>query len=346
MPHRPVRGDVGILDPCREHRPHPADVLRRSGDRKPGVLERPQPREQVGERRGVEAGSDLAAVDELALDPLPERQRPEPTRRRRRGVARDHEVVRELRLALRPGLRPSALVGRRGALRDHALEPHPRHLRVEVLAPAPHVIAELHARPPARPGEEPRQQLLAPDQRHGREVPAVQPHQIEGEEDELAPRPARQRVLQQREAAHAVLVLHHDLAVDHRLAAGQRAERIGQIAVPVRPVEPAAGDQPHRAVVDERQRAIAVELDLVQPLVAGRRRLDRAGELRRDRLRPRSLHRPRERSRSQPPRLRRRFRGRRAAAPPVPRSAAPISRSPAARPGCRAPGPSPRSSAP
>jgi hypothetical protein len=45
----------------------------------------------------------------------------------------------------------------------------------------------------------------------------------------------------------------------------------------VRPVQPGARQQPHGAAVEARMHPIAVELDLVQPLVALRRRVDEAG---------------------------------------------------------------------
>ena len=107
--------------------------------------------------------------------------------------------------------------------------------------------------------------------------------------------------------AHAGRIQHHDLAVDHRVPAGQRRERRPEIPVAMRPVEPAPGDQPRRPALDMRHRPVAVELDLVQPVVALRRRVDRARELRLHALRQRRPHRPRQRPRPQPhrPRTRR-----------------------------------------
>jgi hypothetical protein len=76
--------------------------------------------------------------------------------------------------------------------------------------------------------------------------------------------PLRQRFLQRGKAADPVLVLDDDLAVDRRLA-GECLEGCSQIAVPVQPVVTVTGQQAHRAVLEARERAIAVELDLVQP---------------------------------------------------------------------------------
>ena len=168
MPHRPVRGQVGILHLDRQHRPHPAHILRRPRDRQLPVLQRPQPRQQIGQRRGIEPGPHLPAIDQLPVHPLPERQRAQSSRRRRRRVAHDHEVPVELRLALHPGLRPPRVIDRRRPLRDHPLQPHPRHLLVEP-RPAPlHMVGELDRRPPRRPRQQLPQQPLPLHQRHRR----------------------------------------------------------------------------------------------------------------------------------------------------------------------------------
>ena len=53
----------------------------------------------------------------------------------------------------------------------------------------------------------------------------------------------------------------------------------------MRPVEACTGQQFHRAAVEPRMHAVAVELDFVKPLVAFRRRVDELGQLRRDPLR-------------------------------------------------------------
>ena len=91
---RIVGGAVGVVDVRRQHRPHRDDVLRRA-------VERSRARSRSGssrasrsrERRRVEAGADLAAIVQLAIDPLAERQRAEPLGRLRRGVAGDDEVA-------------------------------------------------------------------------------------------------------------------------------------------------------------------------------------------------------------------------------------------------------------
>jgi hypothetical protein len=51
------------------------------------------------------------------------------------------------------------------------------------------------------------------------------------------------------------------------------------------PVEPGAGEERYRAAIESRMHPVAVEFDLVQPLIAFRRRVDEPSELRRDPIR-------------------------------------------------------------
>ena len=196
-----VGGEVGILDPRREHRAHPADVLRRPGEHQLRVLERRQPGVEVprvSPRRTRSRPCRGSAARRPPTRRAPARRAPGC---RRDGEAGDDEIAGQLRLGLGPGLRPARLVRRRGALRDDAFEPQLRDLLVERLPAAGDMVAELDGRPPGRPRQQLAQQLLAPLERHRAEVPAVEPHEVEGVEQELASRPARQRVLQQREPA-------------------------------------------------------------------------------------------------------------------------------------------------
>ena len=56
----------------------------------------------------------------------------------------------------------------------------------------------------------------------------------------------------------------------------------------MRPVEPGACEQLHRAAIEARMHAVAVEFDFVQPLIAVRRRVDELGKLRQYPLRQRT----------------------------------------------------------
>jgi hypothetical protein len=56
-------------------------------------------------------------------------------------------------------------------------------------------------------------------------------------------------------------------AVEIGLAGGERRYSRGDRRIFVRPVEPGAREQPHRAAIEARMHAVAVKLDFVQPLV-------------------------------------------------------------------------------
>ena len=69
-----------------------------------------------------------------------------------------------------------------------------------------------------------------------------------------------------------LVVADDRLAVDQRGAARQVGQRPDDGLELVGPVEPRAGEDLGATAADRRQRAVAVELDLVQPVVAGGRR--------------------------------------------------------------------------
>ncbi len=131
-------------------------------------------------------------------------------------------------------------------------------------------------------GEQPGKRLLASFQRHVAQIVSVEVEEIEGEVDEAARRLVGQGLLQCGEVADALVVEHHDLAVDDRLAAGQGTEALGEVGVSRGPVEAAAGRHPYAVAGDERDRTVAVELDFVQPAVALRGIRCAARELRRE----------------------------------------------------------------
>ena len=72
-----------------------------------------------------------------------------------------------------------------------------------------------------------------------------------------------------------------------RLTRVVRRHGFGDRGIFVRPVEPGAGEQGDRAMVEARMQPVAVELDFREPAVAVGRRVDQLRELRRDPLRQR-----------------------------------------------------------
>src|SRR5262245_49275914 len=71
------------------------------------------------------------------------------------------------------------------------------------------------------------------------------------------------------------------LAVQNRLSQAQRSQRLGNGRKLVCPIIAAPRYQTDFIPVDERQQAIAVEFELMQPVVATRRFGDERGKLRR-----------------------------------------------------------------
>ena len=67
----------------------------------------------------------------------------------------------------------------------------------------------------------------------------------------------------------AVLVERSNLAVKNGVVIGKRRAGLGYRRKSLGPIEPVAGLQRYRATVDPGLNAIAVELDLMDPVVAG-----------------------------------------------------------------------------
>ncbi len=122
------------------------------------------------------------------------------------------------------------------------------------------------------------QDLLAVFEPHVPEVPAVEVKEVEGEIDDR--RPSLGTTLQGLEARRPVRQHRGDLAVEERGSRRQAADGTGDLRELLCPVLPVAGDEAHLPLFESRHDAIAVVLDLVEPVVAVRRRLDhhRAGQ--------------------------------------------------------------------
>ncbi|MCY1236905.1 hypothetical protein D9M72_495800 [compost metagenome] len=144
---------------------------------------------------------------QLALLPLTESERSKAFGRLASGVSGDHEITELERLRLGPGLRATTPIGCRGTLRNDPLQPQFRGLVVKPMPIAFDMVAELDGRTTGNlPLEQLRQQRLAPFQRNLGQVPPVEMEDIESIEDELAVDTGRKRVLQEREAADALVI--------------------------------------------------------------------------------------------------------------------------------------------
>src|SRR5690606_1796242 len=98
----------------------------------------------------------------------------------------------------------------------------------------------------------------------------VEVEQVEGVEYHAAGFAPGEVGLKRGEIRGAGRPFDHQFAVDDRLLRWKAGQRLGErITELVGPVEAAAGVEPDLAVVQMRLQAVAVELDLVQPALAG-----------------------------------------------------------------------------
>jgi len=120
--------------------------------------------------------------------------------------------------------------------------------------------------PRKAPTQQARQCSFARFERFAPQILAVEFQQVEGEQEHAA---IVALVAQPLEHGEAVLVAGDRLDVDQ---AGARLEPVHGLddgGIAVRPVVPVAGEQPHAAAVSAHHEAVAVVLDLVNPVCTG-----------------------------------------------------------------------------
>ena len=88
-------------------------------------------------------------------------------------------------------------------------------------------------------------------------------------------------ILQGGEGRDAIAPKDRNLAVEIGGLDGQRGQRRGDRSEPGRPIEAGAGQQPNLAALDPGGRAVAVELDLMDPSAALGWPVEEGGEFRR-----------------------------------------------------------------
>src|SRR5207244_682013 len=166
------------------------------------------------------------------------------------------------------------------ALRPVPLEPQAAGAREELPTVANDVlrVAEAARRFRAEQVGEPRLPLL---ERQRGDVLAVDVEEVGPEVGELSVARAG-RVLQGLKARAAVRQQHRHLAVEERAPDGELAGCRRHLREVVRPVLAVPADERDRPPVDAAADAVAVELELVQPVVAFGRRVDERRELRRE----------------------------------------------------------------
>jgi len=118
------------------------------------------------------------------------------------------------------------------------------------------------------------EQRLALEERQTGDVAAVDVDEIESVKDEPSGALAVGRCLDAREARQSGIIDAAELAIEIGGLHVQVRKRCDGARIFVSPVEPSAGQQLRLALVDPRGHAIAVELDLMQPLRPRRRFLN------------------------------------------------------------------------
>ena len=214
-----------------------------------------------------EAGAAVPRPDELVPVPDAEHERserPRPPSRAAR-VTGDHELLQLMHLDLHPVLRSlTRLVRRRRPLRHDPFQTllsrrlEKRRAVVEDLGDPDIRLAGDHERP---------EPLVALDERLVEQGLAVELEKVEEIEDERSGPP-----LHLREARAALRVEGADLPVDHALGAAKRPrKRAGdRLEPPRRLILPGPADEARVSLVNTRDRAVAVPLDLVEPTLASR----------------------------------------------------------------------------
>ena len=273
-------GDQPGLDPVV------AAAAGRAGiERRPGARERLQAVPHAAQGGLVEAGADLAGIDEAVtvVDPHVQRAEP-PARALRLRPAADDELLAEVALDLQPLARASADVAAVGALGDDALQPLLGGRLVERLAATFHVLAGAdHA---ARRQQQ-REAGLA--LRQG-DVAQVVPVEREGVEEDRAHRHRRagaldvgrpgevHAVLQALERRPPPLVERHDLAVEDEAPERQRAQRGDDLRIAPGEHLPGPTVELDALAVAGGQHAHAVVLDLEEPVRPRERPLGQRGQ--------------------------------------------------------------------
>ena len=235
----------------------------------------------------VEAGADLARVHQQpALVNTQQERAQADARAGRIGEAADDELLTVQALDLQPVPAAAVAVDAVGQLADHSLQALLASGAEERLAATLYVLAEAQVRGGGRRRQQSLEHAFACDQRRRPQVVTIQVEQIESDVGQRraqgGPLAVRgESLLEALETGAAVGQQGDDLAVEQRLPCRHRGDGRGRAREAPAPVLSSARDEPHLAGVQGAQGAIAVELHLVDPRFAGRRRVGQRRQLRR-----------------------------------------------------------------
>src|SRR3984885_1952448 len=278
LPQQPFRRDVPVLDIREEGRFDPRglrllDRLRQLGFRAHDGIKLFPDLARDGARP---AGPDLAHVDEILSFSLSEIQRGHAG-----GIldeADDGEFALLHGLDLQPAFVPIGAVGSLRILRDDALEVQFRGVLEHLLSVAGQVLGIDDRMPDVVFPEQVGEHSLALHLRKSPEI-AVPPEQVECVVDQPVLSASSEFGLKFGEVG-AALVDDDHFAVEDRLAGD--VKRAGDHGEALRPVQPVAGEYTLFSLVQMNLNPVTVELDFVEPLVAGRRLGLQRGQLRLD----------------------------------------------------------------
>ena len=249
---------------------------------------------QVAHARVVEPGADVPDVVQFVAAPVAEQQRAQGLARALAlRVAPDHELRALHRLDLEPCPRATPRAIRAVlALGDDAFEAAVERRRVEPFG----VVRRVHELDVGRRQQALRQVPAPVDVRVATQVEAREVQQVEAQQDharlalrfrDLLRVLQSSTVLQRIERRPARGIERDQFAVEDHPVDRLRGEVGRDLGERTRQVDPATRLQPNRAVLDEGDHAVAVELGFVRPLGIGARHIADLREHRVHRLRHR-----------------------------------------------------------
>ena len=224
------------------------------------------------------AGADMADRLQLAALVIADHQRADAAAGLlRRQIAGDDEFLAQRAFRLHPVVAAAAAIGRVGALGDDAFEPHAAGMLQHHLAGLGKMLAEAQRRIARRgPPSRSRSFSLRSTSGSRRDVLAIEPQQIEDIVDQTVGAAVGERAAaarrRTRRRCRPSTTISPSMTADRACQAGQ-APRRSRLPKLSRPVETGAGVEPDLGAGELRLHAIAVELHLVQPFVAGGRLL-------------------------------------------------------------------------
>src|SRR5665647_404319 len=195
-------------------------------------------------------------------------------------VAAYDELLPVAALALEPGARAPPGVAAVGALGHHSLKPEAAGLSVEGRAVTRDMLADAEEPGAARQSgaQEVGEARLALGERERAQVLTAREQEVEDHVRQLRVVVLAQRLLQGSEIADSVGAIGDHFAVEQGPVDLELCQLRGERREPRRPVEPVASEKRDVALGDPREDAVAVELDLVRPLVAFGRPDDECGQ--------------------------------------------------------------------